>query len=133
MKQSHDATTTFRWPLWHGAESNSAGRRYVENAEGSFTSRLSTLVFEPFSFLFAFFIIFFAFFIIFFAFFISFFAFFDLSFLATASSRAALQAPAIYHASRSSSGSFAMLAAIRLASSRVSRLADDRRPGSSSK
>jgi uncharacterized membrane protein len=73
------------------------------------------LVFEPFSFLFAFFIIFFAFFISFFAFFISFFAFFDLSFLATASSRAALQTPAIYHALRSSSGSFAILAAIRLA------------------
>ena len=44
-------------------------------------SRLSTLVFEPFSFLFAFFIIFFAFLIIFFAFFICFFAFFDLSFI----------------------------------------------------
>jgi hypothetical protein len=80
------------------------------------------LVFEPFSFLFAFFIIFFAFFISFFAFFISFFASFDLSFLATASSRAALQTPAIYHALRTSSGSFAILAAIRLASSLLSKL-----------
>jgi hypothetical protein len=114
-------------------ESNSAGRRYEENGEGSDTSRLSTLVFEPFSFLFAFFIIFFAFFIIFFAFFISFFAFFDLSFLATASSLAALQTPAIYHVLRSSSGSFAMLAAIRLASSLLSKFAAERRPGSSAK
>jgi hypothetical protein len=74
------------------------------------------LVFEPFSFLFAFFIIFSAFFIIFIAFFISFFAFFDLSFLATGSSRAALQTPAIYHALPNSSGSLAKFTAIRLAS-----------------
>ena len=48
---------------------------YVENGEGGSASCLSTLVFDPSSFFFAFFIFFFAFFIIFFAFLISFFAF----------------------------------------------------------
>ena len=50
---------------WSGR--HSAGRRYVENGEGSDAFRLSTLVFEAFFFLFAFFIIFFVFFVSFFA------------------------------------------------------------------